>query len=174
MSCNSTLKTFIVDVSDVNLKLDNGILFYNKVPFKGLLVEYYSVEDLKSVIEYVDGKKQGYERHRFKNGSLAMERFYRNGFKTGIHKAWWENGTLKFEYHFNDKGEFHGQVNEWSPSGQLYMSFNYKNGKEVGSQRLWKVDGSIKANYEVINGERFGLIGLKKCYTVTVNSDEVK
>ena len=39
---------------------------------------------------------------------------------------------------------------------------------------MWKDDGTIKANYEVVNGERFGLIGLKKCYTVTVNEDEVK
>jgi antitoxin component YwqK of YwqJK toxin-antitoxin module len=54
------------------------------------------------------------------------------------------------------------------------MDFNYKNGKETGSQRLWKPDGSIKANYEVVNGERFGLIGLKKCYTVTVDKNEIK
>ena len=49
------------------------------------------------------------------------------------------------------------------------MSFHYKNGKEVGSQRLWKADGSIKANYEVVGGERFGLIGLKKCYNMDIS-----
>ena len=53
------------------------------------------------------------------------------------------------------------------------MFFNYKKGKESGSQRLWKTDGSIKANYDVVNGERFGLIGLKKCYQVTVGNDTV-
>ena len=51
------------------------------------------------------------------------------------------------------------------------MSFNYINGKEAGKQLLLKSNGNIKANYEVVNGERFGLIGLKKCYTVTKIND---
>ena len=34
---------------------------------------------------------------------------------------------------------------------------------------LWDLNGNIKANYEVINGERYGLIGLKKCFTVFDN-----
>ena len=75
---------------------------------------------------------------------------------------------------FNEKGEFHGVVKEWYKSGQIFRDFNYAEGKELGSQRMWKNDGTLKANYEVVNGERFGLIGLKKCYTVTVDSVEVK
>ena len=43
-----------------------------------------------------------------------------------------------------------------------FRDFNYINSKETGSQKLWYETGKIKANYEVINGERFGLIGLKK------------
>ena len=34
---------------------------------------------------------------------------------------------------------------------------------------IWDLDGNIKANYEVINGERYGLIGLKKCFTISDN-----
>ena len=45
-----------------NLKLDNGILFYNETPFDGVLVAYYEAEKLKSKIEYVNGKKHGYEK----------------------------------------------------------------------------------------------------------------
>ena len=48
------------------------------------------------------------------------------------------------------------------------MAFHYIDGKEVGSQKLWQEDGRIKANYEVKNGERFGLIGLKKCDPVQI------
>ena len=68
---------------------------------------------------------------------------------------------------------YHGNVKEWYSNGQLYRDFNFNNGKEVGSQKLWKLDGTIKANYEVVKGERFGLIGLKKCYQVSVGSDEI-
>ena len=164
----------MVEASDKNLKLDNGVLLYNETPFEGQLVSYYEAEKLKSKIEYAGGKKHGYEKQWYDSGNKLIERFYKKGFKTGIHKSWWTDGKQKFEYHFNEKGEFHGVVKEWYKSGKIFRDFNYVDGKEVGSQRLWKFDGTIKANYEVVNGERFGLIGLKKCYTVTTNSYEIK
>ena len=87
------------------------------------------------------------------------------------HLGWWEDGTPKFEYHFNTKGAYEGKRKEWYKNGQLVRDFNYVSGKEVGSQRMWAKNGKIRANYEVKNGERFGLIGLKKCYTVNANSN---
>ena len=174
-SCNTlSSKKLTVKILNENLKLDNGILFYNETPFDGVLVAYSEAEKLKSKIEYVNGKKHGYEKQWYRNGDKLIERFYKEGFKTGIHKSWWADGTKKFEYEFNEKGEFHGIVKEWYKSGQIFRDFNYAEGKELGSQRMWKNDGTLKANYEVVNGERFGLIGLKKCYTVTVDSVEVK
>ncbi len=164
----------ILEASDSNLQLDNGVLLYKGIPFTGNLHTYYVGKNLKSDIEYDAGRKQGYEKHWFENGSKSMERYYIKGIKSGVHKAWWNDTILKFEYHFNEKGEYHGMVREWYETKQLYRDFNYVKGKEVGSQRLWKADGTIKANYEVVRGERFGLIGLKKCYTVTTNSNEIK
>ena len=158
----------------MNLKLDNGILFYKEVPFNGVLIEYYEAKKLKSKIDYVKGKKNGFEKQWSVNGNQLIERFYNEGFKTGVHKAWWEDGTQKFEYHFNEIGEFHGVVKEWYKNAQIFRDFNYVDGKEVGLQRMWKIDGTIKANYEVLQGERFGLIGLKKCYTVTVDEADFK
>lgn len=163
-----------MNASDNNLKLDNGVLFYKEIPFKGVLNVYYSSNELKSEIQYDDGKKHGSEKQWYVNGDKLMERFYKQGFKTGVHKAWRQDGTPKFEYHFNEKGEFHGIVKEWYKNAQIFRDFNYVDGKEVGLQRMWTNEGTLKANYEVVHGERFGLIGLKKCYTVTVNEDEVK
>ncbi|WP_298534731.1 hypothetical protein [uncultured Algibacter sp.] len=172
--CNSTINEQVVNVLDINLTLDNGVLFYNKSPFNGIIMSSYDSGVIKSKVEYIEGRKDGSEIQWYENGSKLMERFYAKGFKVGIHKAWWENGNLKFEYHFNNEGKYNGSMKEWYQSGQPLRAFNYKNGKEDGAQRLWKPDGQIKANYQVIKGERFGLIGLKKCYTVTVNNDEVK
>ncbi|PWH83180.1 hypothetical protein DIS18_01100 [Algibacter marinivivus] len=174
LSCNTSSDKKNVNALDENLKLDNGVLFYNEVPFEGVLVSYYAPEKLKSKIEYIEGRKHGSENQWYKNGNKLVERFYKDGYKTGIHKSWWEDGTPKFEYHFNEKGEFDGNVKEWHKNAQIFRDFNYVAGKESGKQRMWKIDGTIKANYEVVNGERFGLIGLKKCYTVTVNKDEIK
>lgn len=174
LGCNTADTTFTTRISDENLRLVNGVLIYNETPFSGVLLEHFTTETIKSRTEYLEGKKNGRVQRWYKDGSKLSERFYAEGFKVGIHKSWWPSGILKFEYHFNDKGEFHGVVKEWYQSGKLFQDFNYNEGKEEGKQRMWKPDGSIKANYEVINGERYGLIGLKKCYTVTVNSNEIK
>ncbi len=172
-SCKPEMKYEIVDTNK-HLELVNGIMFLNKVPLTGHIVSYYETHKVKSDIQYTQGKKHGYEKHWYEDGSKKIERYYFEGFKTALHKGWWRDGKLKFEYSFNKKGEYNGMVKEWYKTGQLFRDFNYVKGKEVGRQRLWKIDGTIKANYEVVNGERFGLIGLKKCYTVTTNSDEIK
>jgi antitoxin component YwqK of YwqJK toxin-antitoxin module len=173
LSCNDSSNS-IVENTDSRLRLANGVLLYNELPFSGKVISNYTSMQLKSEIQYVKGRKNGLEKKWSQNGNVIEKRSYTNGFKSGIHKACWPDGTPKFEYYFNERGEFHGTVKEWTQSGLLYMSFNYANGKEEGRQRLWKLDGSIKANYEVVDGERFGLIGLKKCYTITVNEDEIE
>lgn len=158
-SCHSNKEGIIAEVSDTTLI--NGVLFYKDAPFTGNLQSYYRDKILKSDIQYLKGKKQGSEIHWQDSGQKIVERYYHEGMKSGVHKSWWKNGNLKFEYHFNTKGEYQGSVKEWYKTGQIFKDFNYVNGKEVGKQRLWKINGAIRANYEVVNGERFGLIGLK-------------
>ncbi len=172
-SCVRNIEKQTVEASDPTLELDNGVLLYQGKAFDGRITARFSNGLLQSEVEYAAGRKNGYEKHWHSDGSRATERFYTRGLKTGIHQAWWADGTPKFVYHFNEAGEYHGAVSEWYASGQRYKSFHYRDGQAFGSQKLWKEDGSIKANYEVRNGERFGLIGLKKCYTVTADSDEI-
>jgi antitoxin component YwqK of YwqJK toxin-antitoxin module len=164
--CEKSDEKITIESSTEGLELVNGILELNKISFSGRLTTRFENNKLKSEIFYTKGKKHGSEKYWSKSGALIQERFYKNGYKTGTHSAWWSPKSPKFVYHFNNQGAFHGEVKEWYRSGQLYMSFNYENGNENGRQQLWKVDGTIKANYEVVNGERFGLIGLKKCNNV--------
>lgn len=172
-SCKDSGKENQVLLTDENLKLVNGVLNYKGKPFSGHLVSYYEGVKPKQKVHYSNGRKNGVEKQWNIDGVLIEKRTYVKGRKSGIHQGWWDSNKLKFEYTFNNVGMYNGSVKEWYENGQLYRSFNYIEGKEIASQRLWKPDGSIKANYEVVNGERFGLIGLKKCYRVTVGSDEV-
>jgi antitoxin component YwqK of YwqJK toxin-antitoxin module len=147
-------------------------LYYNDIPFNGLLKTFDEVNQTNDKAEYVDGKKEGEEKKWFLNDSLAEIRFYDKGLKIGVHKAWWENRQQKFELPFNYEGVYNGTVKEWYDNGQLVKEFNYDNGNESGTQKMWQSNGNIRANYTVINGERFGLIGLKKCSTVKINDEK--
>ncbi|WP_394748907.1 toxin-antitoxin system YwqK family antitoxin [Spongiimicrobium salis] len=166
-NCDFEKAWILTDHPDLNLI--NGTLFLRNTSFDGHLVDYYDEDSLKSLTVFKNGRKNGVEKHWNANGTLAVERYYRNGIKVGRHRGRYLNGQLQFEYFFNDEGRYHGSNKEWYATGQLARDFNFVNGHEVGLQRLWKINGNIRANYEVRNGERFGLIGLKKCNTLTVN-----
>lgn len=163
-----------VKKSNPEIELRNGVLYYKGKSFYGSIVSSFQDGTIKSKSSYVDGRKDGEEKIWYNNGQVSQIRLYEQGIKIGRHFGWWENGTAKFEFDFNEKGEYHGSFKEWYKNGQLLRDFNCVNGKEVGRQRMWTITGKIRANYEVKNGERFGLIGLKKCYTVNIYSNELK
>ncbi len=172
LSCEQ--KELVIDGTDAELELVNGVLFYRNLPFNGLLVSGHDDTSFKMKLQYIDGRKDGYEKQWYANGVLSQSRWYSKGLKIGNHLGWWEDGTQKFDYWYNEKGEHDGSRREWYKNGQLILDFNYLNGKETGRQRTWTETGKTRANYEVKNGERFGLIGLKKCYTVNINANELR
>ncbi|CAM1344141.1 toxin-antitoxin system YwqK family antitoxin [Tenacibaculum amylolyticum] len=162
----------VLDYNDKDFQLQKGVLLYNDKPFTGTLLSFDAINDTYNRLEYFGGKKDGEELKKYKNGVIAEQRFYKQGNKVGKHSAWWKNGTIKFEYHFNQKGEYNGTVKEWYRNGQPLKIFNFKNGREEGSQKMWQSDGKIRANFVTKKGERFGLIGLKKCYSVNTKNED--
>ena len=158
--------------SNIDLEIVNGILLYKNMPFSGEIKSFDEINQTKNITTYFKGAKHGIEQKWYSNDSLAEVRYYTNGLKVGVHKSWWENGCPKFEYPYSNTGSYDGTLKEWYVNGQQVLEFNYKNGKESGIQRMWLANGNIRANYTVVEGERFGLIGLKKCYTVKTNNDE--
>ncbi|WP_422091844.1 toxin-antitoxin system YwqK family antitoxin [Tenacibaculum ovolyticum] len=160
--------------NNTGFKLKNGILFFNEKQYSGTVEEYYSKGKLKSTATYYQGKKNGFFNGWYMDGSKWFKRFYTNGLKSGVHEGWFDNGKPMFEYHFNTKGLYNGKVTEWYKNGNLLKEFHFKEGKEDGSQKMWQQNGKIKANFVTKEGERFGLIGLKKCYTINTVNEEFK
>ncbi len=172
-SCEKST-VLVVPKEDSNLVLKNGKLFYQENTFSGIVLDSNRFSQMKKRTSYINGRKHGKEVKKYFNDSLAELRMYNRGVKVGIHKGWWPNGNKKFEFYFNEKGFYHGSLKEWYVNGKLLKSFNYKDGKEQGSQKIWKQNGKIATNYVADDGERYGLIGLKKCYTVTENKNTLK
>ncbi len=155
-----------IDKSKVDLKLNNGILYFRNTPYSGIVNEFYVDGNIKSKSEYYQGKRQGFFKGWYKDGMQWFKRSYVKGLKSGTHKGWHKNGKQMFEYHFNDKGVYHGSVKDWHFNGILAKHFNFVLGKESGSQKMWDLKGKIRANFFTVNAERHGLIGLKKCVSV--------
>jgi antitoxin component YwqK of YwqJK toxin-antitoxin module len=171
LSCNK--KDLVIDASEnvSSIVLKNRLLYFKGKLLSGEIIAFYDADKTirKSSCFYLKGQKNGAEKKWHSNGQISSSRMYLKNVKVGSHKAWWSNGEKKFEYVFNDEGAYFGTLKEWFENGQLYREFNYVNGQEEGSQKMWKQNGNIRANYVVKNGERFGLIGMKKCDPVSVN-----
>lgn len=165
VSCEK--EALIIDADSPNFNRNKSLHLYNNSAFTGTAIAYYSENSIKSEIRYVNGKLEGVEQLWYPSGNLYSERIYKDGLKIGKHTGWWDNGHKKFEFIFNDAGEHHGIANDYFEDGTPYKLFHYQNGKEEGSQKMYKRNGDIRANYVVVYGERFGLIGLKKCDAVS-------
>jgi antitoxin component YwqK of YwqJK toxin-antitoxin module len=149
------------------ISFEHNMPFYKGKQFSGMLFVRYKNKQFKEKRNYKRGVLHGNQTKWYSDGGKYSERYYVHGVKTGIHQGWWKNGRQKFEFHFNNEGEHDGISNEWFENGIPFKLFHYKNGQEDGSQKMFKPDGSIRANYIVIEGDRFGLIGLKKCDAVS-------
>jgi len=155
------------DQGIVEFELINGILLFKKKPYSGIINEFYSKGSIKTKSEYYQGKRQGFYNGWYVNGNKWFERFYTNGLKSQVHRGWYLMGNQKFEYHFNTIGLYDGSVKDWYESGILSKHFNFVDGVEEGSQKMWSFSGKITANFYTVNNDRHGLIGLKKCISVT-------
>ena len=67
----------------------------------------------------------------YRNGNKKDEGFFSENATPQILKIYYENGQLKEEMSFNDKGDLHGYNNSYFQSGKLYTSFQMNNGELV-------------------------------------------
>lgn len=167
LAVSCTKNNVVIDENDTGLSQERGVLFFEGSPFSGTIEARFSDHHLKSQSHYRYGKLHGVQKKWYANRQLFSERNFQNGIKVGVHVGWWANGNKKYEFEFNDNGEHHGIANEWFENGQVFKQFNYQFGREEGSQKMYKPNGNLRANYVVVNGERFGLIGLKRCDAVS-------
>ena len=155
----------------VTLKSNHALTKNNRIqkldgrPYSGWIVSYHPSGQLQQKTGYLNGRKEGTSTAWYSNGSLQFQRFYHAGEKEGRHLGWWPKGQKKFDYLFKD-GVHHGELKVWYDNGQLFKYYHFESGHESGSQRRWHANGKVLANYVVVDGRRFGLIGLKKCRPV--------
>jgi antitoxin component YwqK of YwqJK toxin-antitoxin module len=161
------VSTFVLNKTEQQISMSNGLLFIDKRAFNGTLFTLYpKTKDTAAIENYLNGKEHGEWRKFYSSTKIKEKRFFTNGKKTGEYIAWWENGSKQLHYHF-DADEYEGTCKEWSENGFLNRVMNYKKGHEDGHQLWWYDNGKIKANYIIKDGRRYGLLGTKNCINVS-------
>ena len=139
---------------------------YNGEIFSGIVFNTNEDKDTILIGEYKNGFKHGVWKTFYPNGSLKERRFYKRGLKVGLYEGFYNDGAKNFVFMFKN-GEYNGTNSLWTKDGQLLEEFNYKMGREFGSQKVWYLDGKIKSNYIIKNNRRYGLLGTKNCTNVS-------
>jgi antitoxin component YwqK of YwqJK toxin-antitoxin module len=137
-------------------------LYFQGKPYSGKAYSLFANGDTAIYKEFWNGLQEGITKRWHPNKQMSEDRFYIAGKKEGKHRAWWPDGKPQFEFHVHEDA-YEGELKEWNSKGLLIRQFHYQNGQEVGSQRLWWDDSTVRANYEIRDGKKYGLIGIKLC-----------
>lgn len=155
-----------VSVDSVKIDRNQGLAFYQGIPFTGVSVASYENDQIAEKITYLDGQRNGSRRKWFISGLLSYEATYVSNQLHGEAKSWWSNGNLRSQSNFQS-GVADGTQKEWYQDGQLFKEVQLTDGREEGLQRAWRKNGKLYVNYEARNGRIFGLKRATLCYELT-------
>lgn len=158
------VSSLLVNKTDTALRLINGVYYYRQQLFSGTITDSYETGAKHHEINCYQGKEEGWTIMYYASGKIAEKRYYQAGEKDSVHTGWWENGSLRFEYHFS-KGLYNGNYKEWYSSGAAYKHVHYTNGADEWGKG-WRENGKLFMNYMVREGRRYGIVNSNLCYTL--------
>lgn len=133
-----------------------------------------------TLLLHADGRssKDGVERRWYPDGTLELERGWREDEPRGWWRSWWPDGTPRFEHRFDpgeatpmrwwfesgvvsSEGPARGGVREgpWRarhPGGVPAYAGGYVAGRRDGLWTFWHPDGSLAERGRYVAGERVG------------------
>ena len=129
----------------------------NQTPFTGWAKSMYDNEQIKYLIQFKDGKKDGLLTEWFENGQKRIETNYKDGNLDGLETWWYENGQKDAEFNYKD-GKLDGLVTKWYENGQKELEHNYKDGKFDGLATNWYENGQKHQESNYKDGKLDGLV----------------
>ena len=152
-----------ISADSLELLPDLGLVYYQKRPFTGTGITYFSNGFKAITIDYKNGKREGKYRKWFEEGLISFEASYSEGKRHGTTRSWWRNGNLRSEANY-EMGIAQGVQQQWYASGAKFKRIHLLDGKEEGLQQSWRENGKLYNNYEAKNGRIFGLKRANLCY----------
>ncbi|MGH6657614.1 MAG: toxin-antitoxin system YwqK family antitoxin [Actinocrinis sp.] len=113
----SNASTLRVDIDSDDVDFDYNQCLYQGEPFTGELAEYSTDGALVALTPYVGGFINGTDRAYYADGTLKWEAQVRNGQPVGTSRSWHENGVLAEEKDFTENHRL-VEVRAWDENGQ--------------------------------------------------------
>jgi len=110
-------------------------VFYLNDTLQNESTTYYLTGEIKSLSNYLNGKKVGTVLEFNKNGEIITELIYDDGYLKSKQKI----------NRYNKQGKKEGYWREFYPSGQLKSELNYKDGVKTGIVKNYSEKGKIKS-----------------------------
>jgi len=127
-----------VNRNDRLLRRDRGIIYFENVPFSGIVNS-----------QYQDGTQQA-------------KQSYKSGKRNGQYSEWYPTGQIRYSKNFKN-GLQEGEQKEWYRDGILSRVMKFQAGKQQGEQIGWKENGDLRFKYTYVNGKRYGYMGAALC-----------
>lgn len=162
---------FLGKKNGYHLKYFKNDEFKNKFSSKELYVNglrndksynYYETGELKKVVPYLNGKRQGvgfeYDRkgniitiNRYRNNKIIVKeninRYNKDGKKEGVWREFYNNGNIKEEKSYLN-GKLHGFFKIYNEEGKLLDAIKYENGEVNLKSNDIETDIEIKEEYD--------------------------
>lgn len=151
----------LIDMSEVSVNA-SGERVFNGDLLTGSVVSYFDNGSIRSIDDFVEGRRHGFSRKWFADGVLGYESRYEKGQRSGYTRSWWFNGNMRSERFF-EAGKPEGEAWAWYRNGNVFKRFNFNNGKPVGVQQAWRLNGTLFSNFQYKNGRVFGLKKSNNC-----------
>lgn len=104
-----------------------------------VIIEYHKNGNIKSKVNYNDGKKEGLALSYYEDGSLMSKSNFVNDISQGAGKIYFPNGVIE-ELNFLD-GKVHGEVKTYSKN-HLYRVTNFRHGEPEGNETYYDSKGN--------------------------------
>jgi antitoxin component YwqK of YwqJK toxin-antitoxin module len=139
----------------LELERRDGVLFAKgeQQPFDGHLVESYTKDVRKVVIEIANGKAHGLSRGWYDNGQIEVEETFVEGVSHGPRTRWHRNGSRKAVAQI-EHGKDVGTFTEWHENGQLAVKMQMRDGEPDGVVDAWFASGAPRSRVRFENGRQ--------------------
>ncbi len=113
---------------------------------------YWDNGNLRNVLNYKDGEKDGQNKGYYQNGQLKEIGDYKKGTKKGEWKEYYDTGQLKSISSYKN-GDLHGERKDYHKNGKLSYIANYNKGSSIGESIEYDKNGNTQRIITYNNGE---------------------